>query len=155
MLTRGVESEGLGVPASSLGACRRLRDALAAEPQLLLHGDTDYSNAIVTERGIGFVDWERACFGPASVDVSRVVVADALMEDMQAYRSAFSVAAGTVLTDVDAIRIGSMGILFDALRTICCYIRQTTEGNDPGEDWRARYYQPSIELLDSRTWLAV
>ena len=153
LLTQGIESNALGIPASSLRTCRRLGDALAAEPQLLLHGDTDCSNAVVTGRGIGLVDWERACLGPASIDLSRVVLADALLEDMQVYRSAFSRAAGTELTDADAIKIGRMGILFDALRSICYYVRQTTDGNDPGEDWRKRYYQPSIECLDSQTWL--
>ena len=153
MLTRGMKSKDYGIPASALEACRKLRDALTAEPTVLLHGDTDFSNAIVTGEGIGLIDWERACLGPASLDLSRVVSASDLADDMQVYCESFNEGGGYSLTEDEAIRIGGLGLVFDSLRWICHFIKQATAGNSPGDEWRKQYYDPCLEALSSRTWL--
>ena len=154
LLTQGLDLDEYDLPASTLEACRRLRDALAAEPRALLHGDTDLSNAIVTNSGIGLIDWERACLGPASVDLSRVVPASELADDAQTYRTAFNETAGFELSNGDVLRVVGIGILFDSLRWICHYIKQSTCGNSPDEEWRSQYYIPCLEHIRSEVWLA-
>jgi aminoglycoside phosphotransferase (APT) family kinase protein len=152
LLTMGMKPEICGIPASALEVCRKLKAFLAAAPAALLHGDTDFSNAIVTNKGIGLIDWERACLGPASVDLSRVVSPDELAVDMRCYRAAFNKAGDADLAGEEAVRLGERAVAFDSLRWISHYVKQCLGGNDPGDDWRERYYEPCIRILRSREW---
>ena len=147
ILENGLASGKYALPTSALSSCRRLRDGLVGEPQTLLHGDTDYSNAILKHNSMGLVDWERASIGPASVDLGRVVCARELHGETRSYRIAFGETSGYDLDDEQAVRIARMGIVFDSLRWICYYIKQVEGGSDPGEEWYRAHYEPCIERV--------
>lgn len=147
ILENGLAFGKYALPNSVINSCRRLREALAGEPQTLLHGDTDYSNAILTDDGMGLVDWERASIGPASVDLGRVVCSGESHDEMRSYCVAFGETSGYDLDYKQAVRIASLGVVFDSLQWICYYIKQVAEGNDPGEKWYRAYYEPCLDRV--------
>ena len=50
----------------------RMMAELSNRPYTLLHGDTDLSNALLTDQGMALVDFEKASIGPASLDLGRI-----------------------------------------------------------------------------------
>ena len=147
VLENGLTSGTYALPNTVLRSLWRLQEGLAQQPQTLLHGDTDYSNAILTYDGMALVDWERASIGPGSVDLGRVVSPEELYDDMQSYRTAYCEASGQEMGDEEALRIGGLGVVFDSLRWICYYVKRVEDGNDPGEDWRRAHYEPCLERI--------
>ena len=147
ILENGLASGKYALPESALSTCRQLKGELAGEPETLLHGDADYSNAILTPKGIALVDWERACIGPASVDLGRVVCGGELADDMRSYRMAYCEASGYEMGDEEAMTIGALGVVFDSLRWVCYYVKRVEGGNDPGEEWRRTHYEPCLRRL--------
>ena len=121
--------------------------ALQEQPETLLHGDTDYSNAVMSDGGVALVDWERACIGLASVDVGRALQPTRSVEEIESYRVAYCDAAGTELTSEEVRLIADMGLAHNSLRWICYYVKRIVQKRDPGVEWRHSGYDPCLEQL--------
>jgi hypothetical protein len=150
-LEMGLEDNQFGLPEFVLETLFRLRDELARSPRTLLHGDTDFSNAIRLPSAVGLIDWERSSIGPASVDLGGVVDPHAMLGEMESYRKAFNKYAESPLDAEEAVQIARAGIVFASLRWVCYYVGQVSRGNDPGDDWRRRHYEPCLEKLRAAT----
>lgn len=113
----------------------------------LLHGDTDYSNVVLSHSGASLVDWEYACIGPASADLGRALEPVDCYDELESYHLAYQEASGVDVPFNDIVEVADIGLALNSLRWICYYLRRVNEGNDPGEDWRNNYYRPIVERL--------
>lgn len=113
---------------------------LAGEPATLLHGDANFSNAVLTGDGVGLIDFERAFIGPASLDIGRVAAMTESPGELDDYRRGF---AGTTEAgpSPDAVADwAELGQVYDGYYWICYYVEETLRGRDLGEDMRTTLY---------------
>jgi hypothetical protein len=142
LLTAAPE-EGLGEPAGAL--LDRMLTQLTRQPVTLLHGDTDFSNALLVDDGVALIDWENASLGPAPLDLGTLVGHLAGVDDLAPYRDAD--ASGGDLSEGDLQELLDLANAHDALRWICSYLTWKQEGQDPGGEWRKTYFTPRVERV--------
>jgi hypothetical protein len=111
----------------------------------LVHGDVEFSNMLATADGVALIDWEKATYGPASVDLGP------LMEYVDDERELENYVRGWGLTSELSFPVARewarLGRAYDCIRWVCHYLRARSNGADPGPGWRAQYYDPRIEWL--------
>ena len=154
----GVCSSQHLLPAWATDFTHLVREKAAAAEVTLLHGDTDYSNAVVGPSGLSLVDWERACIGPASADLGRALEpTGARPDDLKAYHGAYQEALHADISLERTRQEMELAVSLNSLRWICYYLKRLSEGDDPGESWRDSYFVPSLRMLESsretrQTW---
>ena len=125
---------------------------LAQQPATVLHGDTDWSNAILLDDGVGLVDWERAQIGPAALDMGRLMCSEVTECELYAYQDAYCRSSSTEITFAKVNEWAQLGSIMDDFRWICYLIRQTELGNPPDVDWQRNYYDPCITRMAELSW---
>jgi hypothetical protein len=147
LLRRAPDAAGIEpwMAGSVVGLVRRL----CGQPVVLVHGDTDLSNLIITDAGPALVDWEKAQIGPASLDLGGLVEHIASPAEWERYRQTYGEgAAAEPGADLLAEWI-DLGDAYDSLRWICYYLNAAEQGRGPDDDWRASYYDPRLHRLES------
>ena len=135
------------VPISLPSVWRKLDAHISDSIPVLIHGDTDLSNFICVRDDIGIIDWERACFGPAILDIGRIISMDNRYDEIMEYRQSFNTAGYRQIDLDDATRLADYSVLFEAIRWVCYYIDRSRNGSDPGVEWHASYYRPAVDRI--------
>ena len=113
----------------------------------LVHGDVNFSNAVLIDDGIGLVDFERAFIGPPSLDLGRVARMTECLEELEDYRWGFVRTRKKELTMDTVVDWAELGEVYDCFYWICYYIEETTRGRSFGKDMRRNMYDRSYERL--------
>ena len=71
-LERGGDVDLSVMPEAAVDACRRAWQGIAGVPQAVVHGDPGAENIRVTERGVGFLDWDEARVDHVDLDLAEL-----------------------------------------------------------------------------------
>jgi len=122
-------------------------EQLQREPRVLLHGDTDWSNAVKIDSGVALIDWERTQLGPAGLDIGRPAEVMESHEELKAYHAAFCHASKQAYPIETVRRWIMLGECINCVRWVSYFITATFTHQEPGEDWRERYFTPALQRL--------
>lgn len=147
LLAKATHEGGFGIGEWAAHALNVLRQQLAASPEVLLHGDTDFSNAMICGEVVALVDWEKARIGPPGLDLGPIVRALASCDELNAYCQGFSEASGNAPTMSQVRRWARDGETYECIRWICHYIKASLDGAPPPHEWRERFYDPCLVRL--------
>ena len=127
--------------------CERALQLLEREPMALIHGDTDWGNAVPLDQGVSLIDWERVQLGPAALDLGRPAECIALPAELASYREAFHRISSIPLSSEDLTRWVALGECIDSMRWISYFITARHTGQPLEGEWEQHYYRPCLERL--------
>jgi hypothetical protein len=140
---------GVGVELWMGRSAARIVDHLREQPAVLVHGDSDFSNFIITDSGAALVDWEKAQLGPAALDLGGLTEYIDSAAEWEAYRQAFGETADGVLPKTVLREWVDLGDARDCLHWVCYYLDAVGQNRRPGDDWRDQHYTPRLRRLES------
>jgi hypothetical protein len=150
VLARAIAQGGFGVDEHVITTLEllqaRMTDGIEAV-ETLLHGDTDFSNAMIRADGAALVDWEKATIGPPSLDLGPMMETLEGHDELAAYRQGVEEVGGPSVTTAQVARWALEGETYNCIRWICYYIQAASEGSAPSADWRTRFYDPCLRRL--------
>lgn len=120
---------------------------LMQEPRVMLHGDTDWSNAVRIPSGVALIDWERAQLGPIGLDLGRLAGAMESSDEVEAFHAAFCQASRQALSFETVRRWIMLGECIDCVRWVSYFIAASIAKRDPGKEWKDRYFHPALDRL--------
>jgi hypothetical protein len=146
-LTHALETPFLGMKPWIVSFPPRLSTQLAKQPMTLLHGDTNFSNGIVIKEEVALIDFERACIGPPSLDLSQATEGVDTQDEMKAYHSCYQETSGGDIPFSVVMEWTDLGKGYNSLYWVSYYVERTLAGNPPDSDWRKNIYGPALECL--------
>ncbi len=147
LLRLNLESDEYSLEPWMPDLCDAVWERLAGEPPTLLHGDADFSNALWVGSDVALIDWERACIGPAALDLGRVIEATESSDELEGYASGYRSVARRELSAERLRHAADLGDGHNCLRWVCYYINGTSNGKGPPSGWRRNYYEPCLARL--------
>jgi hypothetical protein len=150
LLARAIGQGEFGVDEQVIATLDLLRERMTEgieAVETLLHGDTDFSNAVIRADGAALVDWEKATIGPPSLDLGAMIETLESGDELAAYRQGVADGGGASLTAAQVGQWALDGETYNCLRWICYYIQAASEGAAPSAAWRRRFYDPCLRRL--------
>lgn len=151
LLTKAIAEGGFGITRRAVSVFDALRPEMTADAgtaATLVHGDTDFSNAVIRGCELALVDWERACIGPPSLDLGPIVETLETYAELDAYRQGFRDVGHACPTTREVERWAREGETYDCIRWVCYYVDAALKGTPPPSDWRKRFYDPCLTRLE-------
>ena len=115
---------------------------LGKQPATLLHGDAQFGNAILTDDGVGLIDFERAWIGPPSMDIGQVVEKMESLEELEDYNDGFFQTTKKRLCRKTIIDWAHLAEGYNCLYWMCYYVEEAMKNKHLGEErYKNRYDQ--------------
>lgn len=150
LLETACSSSRYGIEPWAPALAERTLEQQSRLPRTIVHGDTDWSNLLITPDGPVLLDWESACIAPVVSDLGNVAMSVEDDEEFESYRRSYNDRTEAKLSGDDARRLASLAIAAESLGRICYYIAACEGGKEPSPDWRAKYYEPSLRKFRQR-----
>ena len=147
IIEKCVDDRAYEVSRRILSALRALKSYISNTRPTFIHGDTDFSNFVLTggDVGIGVIDWERACLGPSLLDVSRIISVRDRYNDIAAYRQSYEAERTGNPNPIDERKLADFSVFFESIRWVCYFLDKVDCGSDPGIEWRDQYFLPALQ----------
>lgn len=121
---------------------------LITEIQTIVHGDTDFSNVIKTEKGFGIIDFERCKIGPASIDFSKIAEYIVCDDEYEVYRKAFTQESKINVSIEKVLRWVRLGAAYDGIHWICYDIKNFLNPTYEGYVFDNDAYKEKVSRLE-------